>query len=239
MKPRQKILVVGSGIAGLIAALQLSTKYAVTLVTKSELAESNTRWAQGGIAAAMFPDDSVAEHVADTLRAGAGLCTPDAVEVLCSEGPARIRDLIRLGVAFDHSDGVLARGLEAAHSRARGLHARGDATGFSIEMALVCAVRAADILVLDHTYACDLFFESERIAGLEVLSPDGELRRLEADAVILASGGAGQLYLHKTNPAGGTGDGLAMVLRAGAQLADLEFYQFHPTALATATSLDS
>jgi L-aspartate oxidase len=234
MKQRQRILVVGSGIAGLIAALQLSTRYAVTLVTKSELAESNTRWAQGGIAAAMFPDDSVAEHVADTLRAGAGLCRLDAVEVLCAEGPARIRDLIRLGVAFDQNDGVLARGLEAAHSRARVLHARGDATGFSIEMALVRAVRAADILVLEHTFACDLLLENDRIAGLEVLGPDGELRRLEADAVILASGGAGQLYLHTTNPAGATGDGIAMALRAGAQIADVEFYQFHPTALATA-----
>ena len=234
MKQRQRILVVGSGIAGLIAAHQLSTRYSVTLVTKSELAESNTRWAQGGIAAAMFPDDSVAEHVADTLRAGAGLCRLDAVETLCAEGPARIRDLIRLGVAFDQNDGVLARGLEAAHSRARVLHARGDATGLSIEMALVRAVRAADILVLEHTFACDLLLESDRIAGLEVLGPDGELRRLEADAVILASGGAGQLYLHTTNPAGATGDGIAMALRAGAQIADMEFYQFHPTALATA-----
>ena len=234
MKQRQRILVVGSGIAGLIAALQLSTRYSVTLVTKSELAESNTRWAQGGIAAAMFPDDSVAEHVADTLRAGAGLCRLDAVETLCAEGPARIRDLIRLGVAFDQNDGVLARGLEAAHSRARVLHARGDATGLSIEMALVRAVRAADILVLEHTFACDLLLESDRIAGLEVLGADGETTQLEADAVILASGGAGQLYLHTTNPAGATGDGIAMALRAGAQIADVEFYQFHPTALATA-----
>jgi L-aspartate oxidase len=233
MKRRQRILVIGSGIAGLIAALQLSTRYAVTLVTKSELAESNTRWAQGGIAAAMFPDDSVEEHVADTLRAGAGLCRPDAVKVLCAEGPPRIHDLIRLGVAFDHSDGALARGLEAAHSRARVLHARGDATGFSIEMALVHAVRAADILVLEHTFARDLVFQSDRLAGLEVLGPGGERRQLEADAVILASGGAGQLYLHTTNPAGATGDGLAMALRAGAQIVDVEFYQFHPTALAT------
>src|ERR1700728_3238579 len=104
---RKHILVVGSGIAGLIAAIELSTAHEVTLVTKLELAESNTRWAQGGIAAVMFPDDSVAEHVADTLRAGAGLCRREAVEVLCAEGPARIRDLIRLGVAFDQSDGVL------------------------------------------------------------------------------------------------------------------------------------
>src|ERR1700761_2529564 len=113
---RKHIVVVGSGIAGLIASLRLSTEHDVTLVTKLELAESNTRWAQGGIAAAMFPDDSVAEHIADTLRAGAGLCSREAVEVLCSEGPTRIKDLIRLGVPFDERDGELARGLEAAHS---------------------------------------------------------------------------------------------------------------------------
>jgi L-aspartate oxidase len=230
---KRPIIVVGSGIAGLIAALQLCTEYEVMLVTKSELAESNTRWAQGGIAAAMFPDDSVAEHVADTLRAGAGLCRRDAVEVLCSEGPARIRDLIALGVAFDHQDGVLARGLEAAHSRPRVLHARGDATGLSIEMALVRAVRTADILVLEHTFACDLLLQNGRVTGLEIFGSTGERRQLKADAVILASGGAGQLYLHTTNPAGATGDGIAMALRAGAQIADVEFYQFHPTALAT------
>src|ERR1700744_2958293 len=129
---QRKIIIVGSGIAGLIAALKLSRKFRVTLVTKSEISESNTRWAQGGIAAAVFPDDSVAEHVADTMCAGAGLCNREAVEVLCTEGPERITDLIRLGVPFDTRDGELARGLEAAHSRARVLHAQGDATGILI-----------------------------------------------------------------------------------------------------------
>ncbi len=228
----KRAIVVGSGIAGLIAALELSRGYEVTLVTKSELAESNTRWAQGGIAAAMFADDSVAEHVADTLRAGAGLCDREAVEVLCSEGPERISDLIRLGVGFDYHEGELARGMEAAHSRARVLHAGGDATGLSIEMALVRAVRAAKVLVLEHTFACDLLMRGERVVGLEVLDADGARRELAADAVILASGGAGQMYRHTTNPAVATGDGVAMALRAGAQLADVEFYQFHPTALA-------
>jgi L-aspartate oxidase len=232
MKQRRRILVIGSGIAGLIAALRLSREHEVTLVTKSELAESNTRWAQGGIAAAMFPDDSVAEHIADTMRAGAGLCNREAVEVLCKEGPERIHDLIRLGVAFDQDKGVLARGLEAAHSHPRVLHAQGDATGLSIEMALVNAVRAAKILVLEHTFACDLVLEDGRVAGLEVLDAAGERGEIEADAVILASGGAGHLYLHTTNPAGATGDGIALALRAGAQVADVEFYQFHPTALA-------
>jgi L-aspartate oxidase len=226
------IIVVGSGIAGLIAALELSRKHAVTLVTKARLEDSNTRFAQGGIAAAMFSDDSVAEHVADTLRAGAGLCDPVAVEVLCSEGPGRIRDLVRLGVDFDHHEGQLARGLEAAHSRARVLHAGGDSTGLTIELALAHAVRAAGIPVMEHTFACDLILRHERVAGLQVLSPDGQRQEIDAGAVILASGGAGQLYLHTTNPAVATGDGVAMALRAGAELADLEFYQFHPTALA-------
>lgn len=227
------IIVVGSGIAGLIAALELSRKHSITLVTKAQLEDSNTRFAQGGIAAAMFSDDSVAEHIADTLRAGAGLCDPGAVEVLCSEGPARIRDLVRLGVNFDQHNGELARGLEAAHTRARVLHAGGDSTGLSIELALARAVRAASIAVMEHTFACDLILRHEQVTGLQVLSASGERRDLEASAVILASGGAGQLYLHTTNPAVATGDGVAMAMRAGAQLAGLEFYQFHPTALAT------
>ncbi|HZL29365.1 MAG TPA: L-aspartate oxidase [Acidobacteriaceae bacterium] len=234
MSARKRIVVMGSGIAGLIAALELSAKHDVTLVTKSELMESNTRYAQGGIAAAMFADDSIAEHVADTMRAGAGLCRIAAVEVLCAEGPRRVRDLIRLGVAFDQRGGVLARGLEAAHSRARVLHARGDATGLSIELALVEAVRSANVVVLEHTFGCDLVVRDGRVAGLEVLGADGVRRVLEADAVVLASGGAGQLYLHTTNPAGATGDGTALAYRAGAELADVEFYQFHPTALACA-----
>jgi L-aspartate oxidase len=226
------IIVVGSGIAGLIAAIEISRKHAVTLVTKAELAESNTRFAQGGIAAAMFDDDSVAEHIADTMRAGAGLSRLEAVEILCAEGPERINDLMALGVAFDQKNGELARGLEAAHSHARVLHAGGDATGLAIETALVHAVRAANITVLEHTFACDLVLQHERVAGLDVLVANGQHRRLDADAVILASGGAGQLYPYTTNPSVATGDGVAIALRAGAQLADVEFYQFHPTALA-------
>jgi len=241
MSKTQHILVVGSGIAGLIAALELSAKYDVTVVTKAALAESNTRWAQGGIAAAMFDDDSAASHAADTLAAGAGLCNPNAVNILCTEGPARIRDLIRLGVPFDQTpSGDLARGLEAAHSKARILHAGGDATGLSVETTLVRAVRnTPKINVLEHTFALDLVLKNGTVTGLEIIDSGGLPRTLNADAVLLASGGAGQLYLHTTNPSVATGDGIAMALRAGAQLADLEFYQFHPTALATATSLDS
>ena len=230
------VIVVGSGIAGLIAALETSRSHHVTLVTKAQLAESNTRYAQGGIAAALFRDDSVEEHVADTLRAGAGLCDLGAVEVLCSEGPQRVMDLIDLGVVFDQRNGELARALEAAHSRARVLHAGGDATGLAIEMALVRAVRTAQaeqkITVLEHTFACDLVLKEEHVAGLAILEESSSRRALMADAVILASGGAGQLYRHTTNPSVATGDGVALALRAGAEVANLEFYQFHPTALA-------
>src|SRR6202044_373869 len=161
MSKTKHILVVGSGIAGLIAALELSAKYNVTVVTKAALAESNTRWAQGGIAAAMADDDSAASHAADTLAAGAGLCNPNAVNILCTAGPARIRDLIRLGGPFDQTpSGDLARGLEAAHSKARILHAGGDATGLSVETTLVRAVRAANITVLEHTFALDLVLQN-------------------------------------------------------------------------------
>jgi L-aspartate oxidase len=241
MSKTQHVLVVGSGIAGLIAALELSRKFSVTVVTKAALAESNTRWAQGGIAAVMFDDDSAASHAADTLAAGAGLCNLSAVNILCTEGPARIRDLIRLGVPFDQTpSGSLARGLEAAHSKARILHAGGDATGLSVETALVRAVRATpQINVLEHTFALDLAPKNGAVTGLEIIDSNGIPRVVDADAVILASGGAGQLYLHTTNPSVATGDGTAMALRAGAQLADLEFYQFHPTALSTAGSLDT
>jgi L-aspartate oxidase len=232
----KKVIVVGSGIAGLIAALELSREHHVTLVTKAALADSNTRWAQGGIAAVMFSDDSIAEHIADTLSAGAGLCDERAVEVLCAEGPGRVRQLIDLGVGFDTKDGELARGLEAAHSHARVLHAGGDATGLNLEMTLVRAVRRANVAVLEQTFACDLLLEEERVVGLEILGEGGVRRELQAEAVVLACGGAGQLYSYTTNPSVATGDGVAMALRAGAQLENLEFYQFHPTALATATS---
>ncbi len=226
------VIVVGSGIAGLVAALQLSRAHQVILVTKSQLAEANTRYAQGGIAAVMHPDDRVEEHVDDTLRAGAGLCRPEAVEILCTEGPDRIRDLIRIGVAFDQKNGELAQGREAAHSRARVLHAGGDATGLAIETALVAAVRSnPNIHVLEHTFAADLQQRDDRVSGLHILTEEGASQTLPADAVLLASGGAGHLYPYTTNPSVATGDGIALALRAGAQLADVEFYQFHPTAL--------
>jgi L-aspartate oxidase len=230
------VIVVGTGIAGLVAALEASRSHDVTLVTKAELGESNTRYAQGGIAAALFPDDSVEAHIRDTLDAGAGLNALDAVTVLCTEGPERIRDLIRLGVAFDRERGELARGREAAHSSARILHAGGDATGAAIESALVAAVRDSAVSIREFCFVRDLIVRDGRVVGIEVIERDALGRsvagRLEADAVILASGGAGQLYRHTTNPAVATGDGAAAALRAGAVLGDVEFYQFHPTSLA-------
>ncbi|MBN9141814.1 MAG: L-aspartate oxidase [Micrococcales bacterium] len=232
-----RVVVVGTGIAGLITAYRASARHEVVLVTKAELAESNTKYAQGGIAAALFPDDSAASHIADTLVAGAGLCDPAAVEVLCTEGPQRVRDLIALGVEFDRAaDGELARGHEAAHSARRVIHAGGDATGLAIEVALLRAVRALAVEVHEHTFMRDLLLDeaagSARVVGIEAVGPDGLAFRVDADAVVLASGGAGQLYRHTTNPTVTTGDGIAAAWRAGAELADVEFYQFHPTALA-------
>jgi L-aspartate oxidase len=227
-----RVVVVGTGIAGLIAAHRASAHHDVVLVTKSRLSESNTRYAQGGIAVAMFPDDSVESHVADTLRAGAGLCDPAAVEVLCAEGPQRVRDLIALGVEFDRADGELVRGHEAAHSSRRVLHAGGDATGFAIESALLRAVRRRAIEVHEHTFVTDLVVADGVVRGVDVIAADGTTHRIPADAVVLASGGAGQLFRHTTNPAVATGDGIAAAWRAGAAVSDLEFYQFHPTALA-------
>lgn len=228
-----RVVVVGTGIAGLITAYRASARHDVVLVTKAELAESNTKYAQGGIAAALFPDDSAASHIADTLVAGAGLCDPAAVEVLCTEGPTRVRDLIALGVAFDRdASGELARGHEAAHSARRVIHAGGDATGLAIEVALLRAVRSLAVEVHEHTFMRDLVVADGRVVGVDAVGADGAPLRIDADAVVLASGGAGQLYAHTTNPAVTTGDGIAAAWRAGAELADVEFYQFHPTALA-------
>jgi L-aspartate oxidase len=234
------VVVIGSGIAGLIAAVEAARTSRVTLLTKSTLGESNTHYAQGGIAAVTSTDDSIASHVADTLDAGNGLCWPPAVDVLCAEGPQRISDLVSFGVNFDRASGGdsgdFARGLEAAHSHARILHAGGDATGAGISAALVAAVKANVADIREYDFVADIVthtHESGRntVTGVTVLTSAGP-ETIEADAVILASGGAGQLYRHTTNPAVTTGDGVALAFRAGAVLSDVEFYQFHPTALA-------
>jgi len=224
-----RVVVVGSGLAGLLTAIEAADAGAeVLLVTKATLADANTSHAQGGVAAALFPDDSVEAHVADTLAAGAGLCDVEAVEVLCADGPDRVRDLIARGVRFDRTAAGLARGLEAAHSAPRIVHAGGDATGSEIERALIAAVRAEPrVTVREHAPLADLVLEDGRVTGVELAEGTVEW----ADAVVLATGGAGQLYAHTTNPAVATGDGVAAAWRAGAELADVEFYQFHPTAL--------
>jgi L-aspartate oxidase len=227
-----RVLVIGGGIAGLWTAVKAADAgHEVEVVTKAALVEGSTRHAQGGIAAALFPDDSAARHYADTIAAGAGLSDPAAVRVLCDEGPARVRDLIRFGVAFDRGDSGLARGLEAAHSRARILHAGGDGTGAAIESALVATVRRRAVRVHEHTMLVDLLVEGGCVVGARLLAASGFIE-VRADAVVLATGGSGCLYRHTTNPDVATGDGVAAAWRAGAEVADLEFVQFHPTALA-------
>ena len=224
------VLVVGSGVAGLSTALALPADRSVLLVTKGRLAQAATRYAQGGIAAVLGEDDSPGDHWADTMAAGAGLCDPAAVRVLVEEGAAAVIRLQRLGTRFDQDDGVLARTLEGGHSRPRIVHAGGDATGAEVERALIEAVRdAAHVAIAERTFLIDLITE-ERSTRAVLWSGDGP-RLVRAGAVVLASGGAGQLYASTTNPALSTGDGIAAALRAGAALADLEFVQFHPTAL--------
>ena len=227
----KKLVVIGSGIAGLIAAVEGSRTHEVILVTKSNLAESNTHYAQGGIAAVVADDDTIAEHVADTLSAGAGYCFEPAVRVLCEEGPKRIQDLVSFGVDFDKHGVEFALGMEAAHSHARILHAGGDTTGADISRALVEALRATATDIHEHTFVIDFEVTDGKIKGVHLMDAAGK-HFVEADVVILASGGAGQLYRHTTNPGVTTGDGVAAAFRAGAELADVEFYQFHPTALA-------
>lgn len=224
------IVVIGSGVAGMTAALDAVGRRGVrvTLITKDALENSNTWYAQGGIAVVSAPDDTVESHVADTLVAGAGLSDDEAVQVLCAEGPEAVQHLVDRGVLFDVHNGQLARGLEAAHSHQRILHAGGDATGAAIAAALISRVEDSNISVREHTMATDVVVVDGRVVGIDLL--DGT--RLDADAVVIATGGAGQLYPYTTNPDLATGDGIAMALRAGAVCADLEFYQFHPTSLA-------
>ena len=237
------VVVIGSGIAGLTAVLHLRrTRPAprVLLVTKAHLDAGSTRWAQGGIAAALAADDSPADHRRDTLVAGVGLCDPAAVDVLVTEGPARVRELAELGARFDRDpSGEFALTREGGHLRNRIVHAGGDATGLEVERALIAAVRAdPGVEVIEHALVLDLLTDAAgRAAGvtLHVLGEgtvDG-VGAVTARAVVLATGGMGQIYASTTNPAVSTGDGVALALRAGAVVTDLEFVQFHPTALWT------
>jgi L-aspartate oxidase len=229
---RSDFLIIGSGIAGLRAAVQLAPAGRVLILTKAEPREGNTGYAQGGIAVAVAPGDTPAAHMADTLAAGDGLCDPRAVEVLVEEGPAYVRELVEWGCAFDREpDGTLAVGMEAAHSARRVLHAR-DATGREIGRTLWARVAGLPTVTAhDHAQVVDLIVEDGCCVGAVFVQEDGTFGTARAGTVLLATGGAGQVYSDTTNPPVATGDGIAMAFRAGARVADLEFVQFHPTAL--------
>ncbi|MEM8600704.1 MAG: L-aspartate oxidase [Bacteroidota bacterium] len=245
--PRQErydYLVIGSGVAGLSFALRAAEHGTVAVVTKKQSAESNTNYAQGGIAAVMHPADSVEDHVRDTLVAGAGLCDEDIVRIVVTEGPERVRELMAMGAEFDReADGDLHLGREGGHSAHRIVHAA-DMTGREIERALLAKVYAhPNIALYEYHFAIDLITEHHlgRAAvawpklhcfGAYVLNEKtGQVETIAAKATLLAAGGAGQVYLHTTNPTVATGDGIAMAYRAKARIANMEFIQFHPTSL--------
>jgi L-aspartate oxidase len=225
--------IVGAGVAGLRAAIGLAAGGArVIVVTKEALAESNTHYAQGGIAVAMSGEEDVALHLDDTINAGDGLVNRAAARVLVEEGPRRVEELMSWGADFDRENGKLMLTREGAHSRNRILHAHGDATGAEIGQSLLRHARALDnITLLEWTTTVGLIDDDGVVTGIEILDTAGRITRVQASAVLLASGGAGQVYSDTTNPAVATGDGIAMAWRAGAEIADMEFYQFHPTAL--------
>jgi L-aspartate oxidase len=232
------VLVLGSGVAGLSAAVRAASgrePLRVGVLTKGELVQAATRWAQGGVAAVLgsgSDEDSTDLHLADTLRAGAGLCDVDAVRVLVDEGPSRVNELIALGAVFDvDHDGQLLKAREGGHSMPRVVHAGGAATGAEIERALVAAVRDTAAAVFEHAFAVDLIVENGRCNGVLASDATGETREVRARHTLLATGGVGQLFAVTTNPRESTGDGIAMALRARVPIADVEFMQFHPTAL--------
>jgi len=229
------LLVLGSGVAGLSAAVRAADELAlrVGVLTKSELSQAATRWAQGGVAAVLAGDpDSTDLHLADTLDAGAELCDVDAVRTLVDEGPSRVNELIAMGAMFDRDrEGRLQLAREGGHSLPRIVHAGGAATGAEIERALVDEVLATAVACWERWFALDLLVEDGRCVGIAAMGPDGEVNEVRSRHVLLATGGAGQLFAATTNPLQSTGDGLAMALRAGVACADIEFMQFHPTAL--------
>lgn len=226
--------VVGCGVAGLRAAIELSNAGTVLVLAKSSLNDSATEWAQGGIAAALSDEDEVSLHEQDTLAAGDGLCRPEAVKVLVEEGPSYIQQLIEWGTQFDHAGTKLAFTREAAHSRSRILHAQGDSTGREIGRALLARAQScAGLQIIPFAFTTELLLEEKSVKGLRYLNEaSGEVEEVHASAVLLATGGLGQVYSQTTNPAVATGDGMAIAYHAGAVLSDLEFVQFHPTALA-------
>jgi len=224
-------LVIGSGVAGLRAAIELASHGTVLIATKDVPTESSTEYAQGGIAVAMSDEDEVGIHLEDTLKAGDGLCKESAVKILVEEGPWRISELISWGAEFDREGTKLAFTREAAHSKNRVLHAHGDSTGKELERVLLTKVRTyQSVKKYPFAFTVDLMVNDGECFGAYMVK-DGEIIHLSAKATILATGGAGQIYERTTNPAVATGDGMAIAFRAGAVLEDMEFVQFHPTSL--------
>ncbi len=231
---RTDFLVIGSGVAGLSAAIALADAGEVMVLSKSAVSEGSTEWAQGGVAVAMSDDDEIIFHEQDTLRAGASLCNREAVRILVTEGPEGIGELMKWGASFDTEDGKLWFSLEGAHSRRRVIHSRGDSTGAEIERTLLEKARALkSIVFVDHGFTIDLLVHDGVCCGAFILvgSEPASVVCLKAQATVLATGGAGQVYAVTTNPDVSTGDGVAIAFRAGAEIVDMEFVQFHPTTL--------
>ena len=239
MNPEMKALpsetdfvVVGAGIAGLRASVELAAAGNVLCLAKREVTESNTQYAQGGIAAALSDDDEVSLHLEDTLKAGDGLVNEEAARILVEEGPPRIEELIEWGTEFDRAGAKIAFTREGAHSRNRVLHAHGDSTGREIGRALYLKAEAQpSINFYEFEFTTDILVRDGRVVGVRVIDQSGQVREVYARSVLLATGGLGQVYSDTTNPAVATGDGVAMAYRAGAEISDMEFVQFHPTAL--------
>ncbi len=225
-------LVIGAGVAGLRAAIELAPAGRVLVLVKRDVAASSTQFAQGGIAAALSDEDEIGLHLQDTLNAGDGLCNPEAARVLVEDAPGRIEELIAWGTQFDREGTKLTFGREGAHSRNRILHAHGDSTGREIQRALYARAKAIpEIAIHEFEFSTDLVTRDGKVIGVRVMDEHGAQSTIHASAVLLATGGMGQLYLNTTNPAVSTADGVAMAFRAGAEVTDLEFIQFHPTAL--------
>ncbi|HET8823622.1 MAG TPA: L-aspartate oxidase, partial [Terriglobales bacterium] len=225
-------LVIGAGVAGLRAAIELASAGRVLVLAKREVTDSSTQYAQGGIAAALSDEDEISLHLQDTLNAGDGLCNPEAARVLVEEAPQGIEELIAWGTQFDREGTKLTFGREGAHSRNRILHAHGDSTGREILRALYAKAKTLkEISVRQFEFSTDLLVDDRRVRAVSVIDEHGQHATIQASAVLLATGGMGQLYANTTNPGVATGDGVAMAYRAGAQVTDLEFIQFHPTAL--------
>lgn len=230
--PETDFLIIGAGVAGLRAAIELASAGRVLVLAKREVTDSSTQYAQGGIAAALSDEDEISLHFQDTLNAGDGLCNPEAAKVLVEEAPQGIEELISWGTQFDRDGTKLTFGREGAHSRNRILHAHGDSTGREILRALYAKAKTLkEISVREFEFSIDLLVEDSRVCAVKIIDEHNQHATIRASAILLATGGMGQLYANTTNPGVATGDGVAMAYRAGAQVTDLEFIQFHPTAL--------